>query len=534
MNNFVDLAQAELDRRRKAEFYLSSPFLFHRDLLAPPEKKEMLRKFHEEGLEFVESGKYKKKLILWPRGHLKSTIFTQGEVLRRLLKQPNLRVLINSSTESTGKSFLKAIKGYLMDPRIVFLYGNLLPNPKSGKQFSNNDSELTLLSRNNFTLKEPSIAIGGIDKTKTSQHYDLIIHDDLIVRENVGSFEVMDRVYTVWQDSLDLLEPGGDLWVIGTRWHPLDLYGRILTDFCDKRCLENDYTHVLNCTCKFDVSILEIKDKDGKYIFDSKFDESIAQELLQLKGRLEFSSQYLNNPADPGNVWFNHPHIKASETSPEEINKLRASLVWYMAVDPAESVERRSSYTACVGVGVDHSTGIWYVDYAKQARVETPEFINLVFEARKRIHPHRFGMEVSTRKALGYCLKDSMAKRGDFFIIEELKPMLGNTPEAKKTRIKRLIPLFEFGRIKINSTLSDLLAILYTLPAATTWDLVDALSYIMDMVPQGLGSQSKPVELPKQFIQNGGYSYAIRRTNSRIRSGRTFGRFYKALQPVRY
>lgn len=513
------IAEAELERRRQAEFLLSEPFLFHRELLCPPDKQSYLRPFHEAGLRFVNTRHLPKKLILWPRGHLKSTIFTQGEVTRRVIANPNLRVLINSSTWEMSKSFLVAIKGYLADPRVTRLYGELLPTTKSGKQFRNNDTELTLLSRTDFTLKEPTITVAGLDKTKTSQHYDLIVHDDIVVRENVGSFEVMDRVCKVWQDSFDLLEPGGEMWSIGTRWHPLDVYGRIISDYCDTRCVSNEFAHVENCRCDFDVSIMQLRAPDGAFIFDSKFDDKIADQLLRLKGRMEFAAQYNNNPADPGAVWFNHEFIKRAECDPKEIDDVRAKLVWYMAIDPAESLEKRSSYTACVGVGVDHTTGIWYVDFAKQARVDTPAFLDLVFAARKQVKPHRFGMEFATRKSLEYTVKDQMAQRHDFFTIEELKPMLGNTPHAKEVRIRRLLPLFEFKRIRINRLLQDLLNILYTIPAAQTWDLVDALSYIMDMVPTGLGaSTAAPENMPVGLTLQGGINYAVRRrTKSRIR-----------------
>lgn len=518
--NPADIAQAveeELSRRREAEFLLSEPFLFHKELLCPPEKRSYLRSFHEEGLRFIGTRHLPKKLILWPRGHLKSTVFTQGETTRRAIANPNIRILINSSTWEMSKSFLVAIKGYLADPRITRLYGHLLPNSKSGKQFRNNDTELTLLSRTDFTLKEPTFTVAGLDKTKTSQHYDLIIHDDIVVRENVGSFEVMDRVWKVWQDSFDLLEPGGELWSIGTRWHPLDVYGRIISDYCDTDCVRNDFTHKPHCTCDFDVSIMQLRAHDGSYIFDSKFDDKIADQLLRLKGRMEFAAQYNNNPADPGAVWFAHPHIRRAEIEPGEIEAIRDKLVWYMAIDPAESLEKRSSYTACVGVGVDHTTGIWYVDFAKQARVDTPAFLDLVFASRKMVKPHRFGMEFATRKSLEYTVKDQMAQRGDFFTIEELKPMLGHTPHAKEVRIRRLLPLFEFGRIRINKNLQDLLNILYTIPASPTWDLVDALSYIMDMVPQGLGaSTARPEAMPVPILAHKGFSYAVRRNKQRI------------------
>ena len=488
---------------------MSQPFAFHREVLCVPERREELCKFHQEGLEFVQGGR-KKKLILWPREHLKSTLFTQGEVTRRLLLNPNLRVLINSSKVDLARGFMGAIKGYFRSMVLVDLYGALLPGTKETGKFKNNLEELTLTSRTDFTLKEPNITCSGLDATKTSQHYDLIIHDDLVTRENVSNFQQMEKVWKVWQDSLDLLmKPHGEMWVIGTRWHPLDLYGRVIEDHVDPRCRKNGFAHVaFDCECSFDVTLRTLKNEDGSYIFPTHFDDRVAGELLRLKGRYEFSAQYLNNPADPGNVWFPHNKLKECEISPEEINERRDSLVWYMVIDPAESTDNRASYTAIACVGVDHETGIWYVDYAKQCRVDTSGFIKEVFRAYQLYNPHVVGMEKNTRKALEYVLKDEMAKRNRFFIIRDLNPQLGKIAGAKQVRIQSLGPLIEFQRIRFNRTLTDLLNILYTIPASTTWDLPDVLSYVQDLAPKGLGSKEVPKAPERAVI--GGLVYARR------------------------
>lgn len=525
------LAESELARRRQAEFLLTEPWLFHRDVLCDPKKVEYLRPFHKEGLDWINRpGGKRLKLLLWPRGHLKSTIFTQGESARRAIANPNLRVLVNASKVDLGKPFLSAIKGYFADQRLSALYGNLLPHSKSSKYFRNNEVELTLLSRTNLSLREPTISVSGLDATKTSQHYDLIFHDDLVMRENVGTPEQMDKVWKVWQDSLDLLEPDGTMVVIGTRWHPLDLYGRILSDYVDPRCFQppaGQTVHIPGCSCQFDVHILVLRDENGAFIFDSKFDEAIASQLVAVKGLREFNAQYLNNPATAEGCWFNEQHIRAALVPAEEIDSLRSKLTWYMVVDPAESLEQRSSFTAIVCVGVNHQTGVWYVDYARQLRCDTAGFITAVFSAVQQMNPHVFGMEKKTRKALEYVLKDKMAQFGRFFTIEDCEPMMGRTYDAKGIRIRSLKPLLEHGRLFINETLRDLINILYTAPSTTTLDLADALSYVSQLVPKGLGADSvAPSAKPSYVLQNKGLQYAVSRKSHRgYRSGTQSGRY---------
>lgn len=512
----AEKAKGELNRRQRAIFYLNQPFLFQRDVIIQrPDWRDNLCKMHEEGLEFVAGGK-RKKLILWPRKHLKSTIFTQGESIRRALRDPDVRILLSSARWDNAKRFLAAIKGTLRNPQFIALYGNLLPG-NNDKYYRNNDAELTITTRENFSLREPTFSTTGLDAAQTSQHYDLIIHDDLVERRNISSIDMMDKVITYYKDSLDLLDSMKELWVIGTRWHPLDLYGWIMAEFCDPRCKENDWNHVSNCRCDFDVTLKEIKE-EGNYIFSTMFNDKEAEELLRQKGRYEFASQYLNNPTDPSVCWFRESDIKAAEIDPAIIKSIRERLTWYIAVDPAESAEKRSSFTAAVAFGVDlegftlpngfeSKIGTWYVDDAVQARVETAGFIDLCMKIHERYKPSVFGMEMNTRKSLAYSLKDKMGQIGYFFSIKELSPMKAWAgANVKEQRIKRLQPLLEYGRLRINNTLTDLLNCLYTIPAATSWDLPDALSYGMDMVPSGLGNTLSP-ELPKRIIGWKGCGY---------------------------
>ena len=492
----LEIVKEEIKRKQKANFYLQQPFLFQKEVLCKPEWKGNLAPIHERGLEWINQGK-RKKLILWPRKHLKSTVFTQGEAIRRVLLDPDIRILLSSVKHDNAKRFLQGIKGTLKTPRFVELYGDLIPD-KMDKSRRDNDAELTVRTRKNLGLKEPTFSTSGLDSAQTSQHYDLIIHDDLVERRNIGTVEQIEKVITYFKDSLDLLDPGRELWILGTRWHPLDLYGWIMESFCDPRCLDNEFEHVKNCSCDFDVTLKELEE-NGEYVFPNMFNAEEADELLRQKGSYEFAAQYRNNPTDPSVCWFKQAEVEAALVDVEEIQAKRSNLIWYIAVDPAESVEKRSCLTAAVAVGIDKDTGIWYVDDATGVRVETPGFINLCFETYERYPYPEFGLETNTRKSLSYALKDQMARRGVYFQIKDLSPIwvwaVGN---IKEQRIKRLIPLFQFGRIKIRRDLKDLIQALITIPAARSWDIPDALSYICDMAPAGIGSTI--INLPKRTI----------------------------------
>lgn len=506
-------AKRELANRQNAHRYLKDPFLFAKYVFADEENRDLLSTLHAEGLKFITKPR-PRKMILWPRSHLKSTIFTMGEALRRCLIWPNIRIMISCQKLENAKTYLLGIKKVMSDPAFIELYGNLIP-PSTEKSFKNNDVQLSIFHPKKSKAKEATFTCSGPDVEKTGQHYDLIIHDDIVGRETITNNQQIEKTYQYYKDCVWLLDPPKpnrvkpEIWVIGTRWHPLDLYGWIINGATDPRCRERRFVgHASRCMCKWEVSLRSVKEGDT-YIWPEVFNEQHLNDLIVADGLDHYSvaCQFYNNPSDPSACWFKPVDIEAAKCTPDVITELdnAGRLVWYVAVDPAESTSSQACLTAAVAVGIDQQTGEWYVDWADGRRVETPGFLDLAMEAYRRYSGRRcplaqFGLETHTKKALAYDLKQRMLQTNTLFTITELKPnKVGDAQRTKEMRIKRLMPLFEFKRIHINKYLKDLLDEIYTLPSASHWDLTDALSYVMDMIPEGMG-YGGAIRLPKRRI----------------------------------
>lgn len=162
-----------------------------------------------------------RKLILIPRGHLKSSIISIAYVIQQILRNPNIRVLIANAVWDNARKFMWKIQEYLTDKSVLSqLFGKF-----ESKRW--NSDEFVDLHRTKAHA-EPTVATTGVEKTQTSQHYDLIVMDDLVVRENISTKDQREKVITFYKDTLDLLEPGGELIVVGTRWAMGDLYQHII------------------------------------------------------------------------------------------------------------------------------------------------------------------------------------------------------------------------------------------------------------------------------------------------------------------
>lgn len=164
-----------------------------------------------------------RKLICVPRGCFKSTLSTIAYPMWLLEHNPNLRILIDSELFTNSKNFLREIKGhYQTNPRFRDLFGEL--------RFTMlNESELIHPKRTK-SLKEPSIVCSGLGagSGKTSQHYDVVIADDLSSYINTKNPDVAKKTLENYRLYTSLLEPTGTLVVIGTRYSEIDIIGFII------------------------------------------------------------------------------------------------------------------------------------------------------------------------------------------------------------------------------------------------------------------------------------------------------------------
>lgn len=183
--------------------------------------KDMMPRSHLPMCHVLESPS-KRKLLTVPRGTFKSSIGVVTYAIWKLIENPNLRILIDSEVYTNSKNFLREIKAHLKSHSFMSLYGDL-----EGSVWT--ETEITLKTRTQIR-KEASITCSGIGAIKTGQHYDLIISDDLSSQKNTLNPEVAKKVIDHYRLYTSLLDPGGEIVVIGTRYSENDIIGFILRE----------------------------------------------------------------------------------------------------------------------------------------------------------------------------------------------------------------------------------------------------------------------------------------------------------------
>lgn len=186
--------------------------------------KDVNKKTHGGILSALEDTDAKRKLICVPRGSLKSSLACVAYPLFLLLRDPNLRILLDSELYTNSSTFLREIKLHLKAREFTELFGDW-----EGDVWSQGE---IIVSKRTKRLKEASITCGGIGTTKVGQHFDVIIHDDMNSPSNSNTPENAAKVVEHYRYNVSILEPTGTMVVIGTRYSASDLISHILTNEC--------------------------------------------------------------------------------------------------------------------------------------------------------------------------------------------------------------------------------------------------------------------------------------------------------------
>lgn len=441
------------------------------------------RRLHGDMCDFMQTEAVQKMMLI-PRGHLKSTLGTVYYALWRIVRNPDIRILIANYKLDNAKAFVSQMRGeFTINEMFRACYSGIIPDPKKDRTLKWNESALTVLRRSN--PKEATVECTGVGNELTSKHYDLAILDDLVGPENIGSKEQLDLTVRWWNQLQFLLEPGADQVIIGTRWHFEDLYGFIEENQADDfKIFRRDIYADPECQTtvwpeKFTLERIR------------KVEEQMSKDPKS--GRSMFMAQYRNMIVDEATAYF-----KRGETRFYEEKQIPNNLGITISVDPAISEKETADCSAVTVRGIDSDHKWWILECWQKRGVEPKALVDKVFEIyqywSQKYDVQGVGVEtVAYQKALQFLFRDEQFARGVFLPFYPLN----HGAVSKEFRVKGLIPHWQNGAILVrkNATDStnDLLDQLYRYPRTTHDDLVDSLAMHLE-IPASVGRERKPRE----------------------------------------
>ena len=300
-------------------------------------------------------------MLLWSRGTFKTTVSCEAVPIGILTKNPNARILITTHKDKTSGRRIEAIKRHLEHNESLHAkYGD---DWKPEFRETTWSTKAITVAKRTKVLREPSVEVGSVGSDMTGSHYDLIIADDLIQLENTRNLEQRDKVYEYIMSLFALLDPGGVLILVGTRWHPDDAYGRIIAaDLArEKR----------GAAPLFTKQIRSCYDGPGGLLFPTRLDHDFLREAKDRNSRL-FAANYLNQPIDEADKTFKMDCLQMQEfefysnsksggiiRTPNWQGPVNVTMRWDTAGTKATG---KSDFHGLTVVGTDYQNHWWVLD----------------------------------------------------------------------------------------------------------------------------------------------------------------------------
>ena len=340
--------------------------------------KTMLGSIHEELCSWWERSEAKThQLVLLPRDHQKSRLIAY-RVAWWLTKHPWMRVLYISSTANLAEKQLKFIKDIFLSD----IYRRYWPdhiNLDEGKREKWTSSEISLDHplRKQENVRDPSIFTAGLTTSLTGLHCDIAVLDDVGVIENAYTQDGRSKVDTQYSLLSSIEGADAQEWVVGTRYHPADLYATLGEMEEDVYGEDGQVSEKDNVYEKFERQVEDIGDGTGEFLWprhrrsDGKwfgFDrEVLARKRAKYLDRTQFRAQYYNDPNDPETMNISYEKFQYYDKK----YLSRSGGYWFFknerlnlsaSIDFAFTTKKKSDFTALIVIGIDRNNCIYVLD----------------------------------------------------------------------------------------------------------------------------------------------------------------------------
>lgn len=249
--------------------------------------------------------------------------------------------------------------------------------------------------------------------------FDLVIVDDTLKnRQEAESETVRETILEWFQSTLyPTLEPGSSCFVVGTRWHEVDLLG------------------VLERTGEWKTINVPAIGDDGKALWPERWPIEQLKKIEEQIGAYEFAAQYLGRPSSKeGHVfkrsWLERPSFIVDK--PEHVIDL------CIAVDGAWKTGIGNDYSAISVWGRPLDRSAYLCLDAWRSRVELPELMRALQAYADKHNPHLILVEDS---ASGIAVIQLLRNSG-------LPVVPVKAWQSKMLRAETVAPLFEADKVR--------------------------------------------------------------------------------------
>lgn len=398
------------------------------------------------------------QMCLLPRDHQKSAMVAY-RVAWEITRNPAVTILYISSTSGLAEKQLKFIKDILNSP-VYRRYWPEMTHPDEGKRTKWAEKEIMVdhPKRLEEGVRDPTVFTAGLTTGITGLHCNIAVLDDVVVKENAYTDDGRRKVMNQYSLLSSIETTDAQEWIVGTRYHPKDLYG-ILIDTSEDVYDEEGQLVDTNLVYEvFQKEVEDLGDATGNFLWprqqrgDGRWfgfnTQILARKRAKYLDKTQFYAQYYNNPNDPGNEAI--PHDLFQYYNPEFLKRIEGRwhyngriLNVFAAIDFAFSLKNTADYTALVVIGADWDGNIYILDVQRKRTNKTAEYYDMIYRSHLKWGFRKVRAEVTAAQdVIAERLKDDIKADGLALSVDKFRPT--RSMGTKEERIQNtLFPYYD-------------------------------------------------------------------------------------------
>lgn len=402
--------------------------------------KRLLGNVHRELIQWwtrQEAGSH--QITLLPRDHQKSALIAY-RVAWEITRNPAVRVLYISSTSTLAIKQVKFIKDILTSPQYRYYWPEMV-NDDEGKREKWTETEFSVdhPKRKEENVRDATVFASGLTTSITGLHCDIAVLDDIVVYENAYTEEGRTKVSRQYSFLASIESTDAREWVVGTRYHPKDLYDVLIAKEINKFDENGEIIDTVSLYEVFQREVENAGDGSGEFLWPRQQREDgvwfgfnrdiLERKKAQYQDVTQFRAQYYNNPNSADSATIDRNLFQYYE--PNYLTRVNGQ--WYFkssrlnvfaSIDFAFSLAKRADYTSIVVVGVDaeHNFYILEIDRFKTDLVS--EYFNHILAMHQKWDFRKIRAEVTVAQSvIVRDLKENyIRKYGLSLVIDEYRP----------------------------------------------------------------------------------------------------------------
>lgn len=303
-------------------------------------------------------------------------------------------------------------------------------------------------------IRDPSIFTGGLTTSLTGMHCDITVMDDVVVLENAYTEEGRQRVGQQYSLLASIEGTDAEGWVVGTRYHPKDLYADIASKTVDQYDAEGELTGQEDLYEVFERVVEDKGDGTGQFLWPRQlgkggrwfgFDAAVlAKKRSQYTDKTQFRAQYYNDPNDIESAAISRDCFQYYD--PKYLSRFEGKWLFkgkrlnvFAAVDFAFSLKKKADYTAIVIVGVDSERQYYVLDIDRFKADNPSQYFQHILKLHQKWDFRKIRAEVTAGQApIVNALKlDYIRPHGLALSIDEFRPT--RSEGTKEERINAVL-----------------------------------------------------------------------------------------------